>query len=109
MSADTLGNDWFQAGMRAWEEGKARTEYPFKKALRKYGLDEVWQIGWDAAAMNAALTAGAAACPGEPNPHTDPTLAAQWTRGWNARHGLAVVGGNKNPALRVRDARPGHS
>lgn len=43
------------------------------------------------------------------NPYTEPELAACWARGWNARHGLAVVGGTKNPAPRVRNARPGHS
>ena len=108
MSVDTLVNDWFNAGMKAHDEGKSRNDYPFKKSLRKYGLDEVWQIGWDTAAMNAALTAGAAAKPGDPNPYTHPELAASWARGWNARHGLRVVAGNKNPTPRVQDARSGH-
>lgn len=102
-------NDWFQAGMDAWKAGKPRADYPFKKTLRRCGLDEVWKAGWDTAAMLAAVEQGARARPGDRNPYTDPELASSWTRGWNARHGLSAVGDAKNPAPRGQDARPGRS
>lgn len=107
MSTDTWVTSWFEAGKAAWREGKKRTDYPFKKALRRSGLDAVWQTGWDTGAMLHAVEVGARARRDDTNPYTDPELAACWTRGWNATHGLSVIGGKKNPASREPDAKPG--
>lgn len=106
MTTETLMTDWFEAGLAAWREGKKRTDYPFKKALRRYGLDAVWQIGWDTGAMLHAMKQGARSKREDPNPYTDPELASSWARGWNATHGLAVVGREKNPEG-ANNTRPG--
>ncbi len=97
---------WFDAGQRAYHEGKARTDYPFKKALRRSGWVVLWQAGWDTGKLGEALKAGAKSAPEARNPYTDPELAASWVQGWNAAHGLRVIGG-KNPARREQDAEPG--
>lgn len=107
MTTETLVTHWFEAGKAAWREGKKRTDYPFKKALRRSGLDEVWQIGWDTGAMLHALEQGTRSKRDDQNPYTDPELASSWTQGWSVTHGLSVIGGKKNPASRGPDAKPG--
>lgn len=107
MTTETLVNEWFGAGMKAWQEGKKRTDYPFKQALRRSGLDVVWQIGWDTGAMMHAMQQGQRAQRNDPNPYSTPALAAYWTQGWSIAHGLQVIQGNKNPASREKDAKPG--
>ncbi|MER2527823.1 MAG: hypothetical protein ABTR07_07860 [Candidatus Competibacter denitrificans] len=103
-----LAKEWHDAGMRAYREGKARTDYPFKRHLRRYGLDAAWQIGWDTGALLDAMKAGGSAKLGDACPYEDPFLAAHWRQGWHATYGLQIVGGTKNPASREQDAKPGH-
>lgn len=96
---------WMEAGQRAYQNGQSRTDYPFKKALRRTGRVLLWQAGWDLGRQIEAFEAGASAPPGTRNPYEESALAASWASGWHAVHGLKVVE-RQEPARREQDATP---
>lgn len=107
-SKSDLVQDYYNAGYSAYHAGCSREVLlPDLGRLQALGLDTAWKTGWDTGLFEDAMKAGAAAAADAVCPYVHPEPAAYWAQGWRTRHLLTVIDGDKKPASRSADAKPG--
>lgn len=98
-------NQMFYAGKAAHRDGcprKCPAEWRKDRLARQH-----WEGGWDAVLFEYAWNVGQQSPHNTLCPYTDRWMRRFWFMGWRSNHTLAVIHGDKKPASRSVDAKPG--